>query len=73
MEWISVKDRMPEDGLTEKQSKSRVNIRCILTDGKKVFAGSRTRHGTDQRWFWNRYSKIIYWMPLPEPPKEEQP
>lgn len=69
-EWISVKERLPEDALTDKQREARSMIRCILTDGKRSFAGSREKNAKGH-WFWNRYSTITHWMPLPTPPGEE--
>lgn len=63
-EWISVKDRLPEDRVP------------VLTYGRKGSIGiefvtdcSRTGHGI---YFYARCGdyKPTHWMPLPEPPKE---
>lgn len=72
MRWIPCSEKMPEDCLSERETPTRVQIRCILSSGKRVFFGSRTRYGTYKKWFWNRGSNITHWMPLPQPPKEEQ-
>ena len=63
-EWISVKDRLPEQG-----------ERVLATDGGfvgELYVNSRCQ--------WQRYNvndhsllmalDILWWMPLPEPPKE---
>lgn len=64
-EWISVKERLPEAG-----------ERVLATDG--YFVGE---FFLNMRGQWLRYDisgcllvaslDILYWMPLPEPPKEE--
>lgn len=67
-DWISVKDRLPEN--------AQNYIICIL-------AGDGTKHVTTGTYDW-RYKmwsdevgriwvpeRVIYWRPFPEPPKEE--
>ena len=57
--WISVKDRLPEkDGmyLCLTMFKNKLNYQITLWGGKHWF------YGYD----------VCYWMPLPEPPKEEE-
>ena len=68
--WIPVSERLPEDDLTEKERMERKQIRCILSNGKRVFAGSRQRYDTNQKWHWNRY-RPTFWMYFPELPKGE--
>lgn len=86
-EWISVKDRLPVEhdsifkslkgtpmwspGMFEKTS-DNVNVAIEFEDGSvKVY----TAHTTDGKW---RNLPIVgkpvvtHWMPLPEPPKENQ-
>ena len=67
-EWISVKDRLPEekgqylvtyhpchwDNVEE-------NTICVGTDS---FVNGK-------RWAKNKYQRVTHWMPLPEPPKGE--
>ncbi len=61
-EWISVKDRLPEEGMF-----------VLGTDGKKVYFWKS--QVTDE--LLNLFPisitdevKTTYWMPLPNPPKE---
>lgn len=71
MEWISVKDRLPED-------EQRVIAYCQKV--KKYFVGFAERsHYSDKVHWWHEgakgglysaTSKVTHWMPLPEPPKE---
>ena len=65
-EWISVYDKLPEPG-----------ERVLATDGG--FAGEFyiNSQGQWQRYNVNNYSllmalDILWWMPLPEPPKEDK-
>lgn len=82
MEWISVKDRLPEENL----SFGRVQVTVLAcTKAKKVTIASRVfeqertfKYGNIEKtypahWIWSRgmNSKITHWMPLPEPPKED--
>ncbi len=56
-EWISVKDRLPEETPTK--------CLCYSKDGYMV--GSYTNWG----WMFPCYfGQVTHWMPLPEPPKE---
>jgi hypothetical protein len=69
-EWISVKDRLPEE-----------NENVILYDGKEVFCGDLF-FGKLGKICWGiqacdgicygHYNKdeVTHWMPLPKPPKE---
>lgn len=66
-EWISVKDRLPED---EKQVLvyDRIHKTCTIGNYKK----------TEENDYWVAYQgessiwyNITHWMPLPEPPKGE--
>ena len=76
-EWISVKDRLPEDDLP-KDTKRRM-IRCLVYTDKgtvKPCVRQRWEHfnGKMQPWMWNKdlYAKPTHWMPLPKPPKEDK-
>ncbi len=62
MEWISVKDKLPEEG-------ERVIVFC--SDG--IVRLNRLEYGNFPLIFGGGFSKAIttHWMPLPEPPKEE--
>lgn len=68
MEWISVDDRLPNDGEV---------VLCWAENGK-----NQTKNLLKQvtyvqnKWIYGTYSTFIdgvtHWMPLPEPPKEQQ-
>ena len=63
--WIPVTERMPEPGK-----------RVLATDGGFVGELYVNRRGKWQRYNVNDHSllmalDILWWMPLPEPPKEE--
>lgn len=64
--WISVEDRLPEPG-----------ARVLATDGAFVGEFYINKRGKWQRYNVNDSSllmalDILWWMPLPEPPKEVQ-
>lgn len=63
MDWISVKDRLPEplvDVLTlhvdEITGKPEIAIEWVDREGE---------------WVYNHLGSVTHWMPLPAPPKEE--
>ena len=63
-EWISVKDKMPEDGIR------------VLTyaDNSAMFVASRDDGwyvDTGEYYYSSPLTNITHWMPLPEPPKED--
>lgn len=63
MEWISVKDRLPEEGERVLTCKNGI-IEIHKYD-------SRRNGWVDERdWFWSM-AMVAHWMPLPEPPKEK--
>ena len=78
-EWISVKDRLPEDDLPK--DTDRKQIRCLVaTDKGTVKPCVRQRYQTKKNgqwclslWEWNKdlFAKPTHWMPLPQPPKNE--
>lgn len=62
-DWISVKDRLPEVG------------KVVLAFGTRsattgMFQGVGARNDL---WWWKGHTikHVSYWMPLPEPPKED--
>ena len=61
--WISVKDRLPDE--TED---------VIVLHEWTGLSGNKYREITltDLRAFVNTVDRIIAWMPLPEPPKEDE-
>ena len=60
-EWISVKDRLP----------SPVDSVLIVTRSGGVGEGFHEKG----KWWWitedEVYVEVTHWMPLPEPPREE--
>ena len=75
-EWISVKDRLPEDDLP-KDTKKKM-IRCLVYTDKgtiKPCVRQRWEHFDGQLvpWQWNKdlYAKPTHWMHYPQPPNGE--
>ena len=72
-EWISVKERLPED-------EKVVLIACVCLDGH--IAADVTAFVKDGEWRWNdglptEFSEkikipVTHWMNLPEPPEREE-
>ena len=61
-EWISVKERMPEE-----------NQRALAWDGHKIFDCAHCGDvwfETVDDWAINTNYPITHWMPLPEPPND---
>tara|TARA_R110002096_G_scaffold306489_2_gene501156 strand:- start:2094 stop:2294 length:201 start_codon:yes stop_codon:yes gene_type:complete len=66
MEWIAVKDRLPEEG------KKIMFLDDSLKYPDNCFTGIMHRN---EKWFKSssyvvNYSKVTHWMLLPEPPKQ---
>ena len=78
MEWISVKDRLPEDDqhvlvyhaedfhITVGYFESDYVQYYIESDGSKFY----TDDGWETEISWAPKGDVTHWMPLPEPPKE---
>lgn len=64
--WISVKERLPGDG---------VDV-IIHTDFRGGYVGCGYYRIVRDAWFTSQgillASNVLHWMPLPEPPKEEE-
>lgn len=69
MEWISVKDRLPN---FREDSFSSDDVLVIYDTGKMA-----VRRYFFYDFFWeiidgdHEYDEITHWMPLPQPPKDE--
>lgn len=65
-EWISVKDRLPENGVYVLVCGPRGGIQLAQMRGDRC----------DHRYIWwkaygtRKFTTCTHWMPLPEPPKE---
>jgi hypothetical protein len=68
MEWISAKDRLPQEF---------VNVLCFIPD-QYIFMGSLRPHEDvgESKWEEQHYGypshaldAVTHWMPLPEPPQ----
>lgn len=79
MEWISVKDRLPEEG-------QEVLVISHGWEGRLVYIGEHTRIESEtswltgitskasdwllQGWSYLREPQVTHWMPFPELPEE---
>ena len=69
-QWISVKDRLPEDEelylICTESNFGKIDIAYYQPIGDKF---------SNYEPFWqgksNRSTRVTHWMPLPEPPKEK--
>ena len=73
MEWISVKDRLPEfnvDVLVYAVGKDDDKVITITSYTNAKYGLGITGWITPWQYFFYNYS-ITHWMPLPEPPKAD--
>lgn len=81
MEWISVKDHMPEDDLPENSKVLQIKVIVAIKakNGYTMRTQNRIRQkrswGSEQPfsdWYWRfSHGEVTHWMPLPKPPKGE--
>ena len=66
-DWINVKDRLPDESLVGREVLVCIRVR------RKPFLIVSTAHwwGGDLRNNKSVWKSVSYWMPLPEPPKED--
>jgi Protein of unknown function (DUF551) len=70
MNWISVKDALPE--LIEIKQNVSYSMPVLVSDGKNYAIGFRWSLGTKEYFttYFQEYIDIItHWMPLPETPE----
>lgn len=77
-EWISVKERLPEDDAPPGRKQITVMVATEagkVTIASRVFEPERGYCGKTYpaRWIWSRLlnNYVTHWMPLPDPPKED--
>lgn len=76
--WISVKDRLPEND-NEVITAYKIDDKKAMKKRKgKLFVKAGNWTGYSWISVWDEYAcgaydeEVLYWMPLPEPPKEEE-
>lgn len=68
--WISVKNDLPcnHEELIDVQDKTTKKVIVMEKyDGVMVDLMKKAKSGV---WYWRRSIKVLYWTPIPEPPKE---
>ena len=71
-QWISVKDRLPEDDtkVLVLTPKGRMRVARVTVPHQRI----NKRYDPLEAWWWvdgfDRSVNATHWMPLPEPPKE---
>ena len=81
-EWISVKDRLPEDVYGKGRDKIAVLVctksgnvsQCVRCADCALIADerfSRVEWIKNGKFYWSKGKNVTHWMPLPEPPKGE--
>ena len=85
-EWISVDERLPEDDETVREHKDfRLSLRSVLVNDSERGILISNRYRVDacgivsldelvtDGWVWsNNAQNVTHWMPLPQPPKENE-
>ena len=61
MEWISIKDRLPEH-----------NQEILISDGEFIQLSCFYEWKNESGFSRSTWMKATHWMPLPEPPDEEK-
>lgn len=70
--WISVEDRLPEDGLIDPIAWNVTNSVVALTSNGNAIVTKRRWNCTLKTWEWKGshtfVNSIVKWMPIPESP-----
>lgn len=73
--WVSVKDRMPEErhGRFEGEMESDFVLCCAKSEEETFIDMGYTVNGEweCESGYPKDYCEVTHWMPLPEPPKED--
>jgi hypothetical protein len=67
MNWISVKDKLPEE-----EQEVLIGWFQVTASNKQYFAHDVAIFNQNEFSGWRKYPEATHWMPLPEPPKEEK-
>ena len=72
LQWISVKDRLPEEGQEVLVFGSLLNAPKLLGVRYKVLGDQDWKYTWQGDGYIFKQDYVTYWMPLPEPPKEKE-
>ena len=75
--WIPVTERFPEDDLPKDSKRKQIKVLVAYKTKSGVVVRTQIRNkglwGKPEKWDWVKVSDpITHWMPLPEPPKEDE-
>lgn len=68
-QWISVKDDLPCNHPEMLHPNYTDKVLVLSRNGYSEVAFMCLIEGA---WEWNTFIKVLYWMPIPEPPKEQE-
>ena len=71
-EWVNVKDRMPKDGIFVLVCNDDGHMMIAKWESEAVRWEYKYMNYDWDVWDEEEQGPICYWMPLPEPPKEDE-
>lgn len=74
MEWISVKEQLPEmpdEKIKEGFVQMQVLVWCDTGRHCAWYQPNAAEFYTCSGWFGQEVNNVTHWMPLPEPPRED--